>query len=65
MVEELKRALDKAENLPESQQKKLAEVILNEIAWGEAMESSADKLSALAKEALSEYKDGKTKPFEL
>lgn len=65
MVEELKRALDKVENLPEAQQKNLAEIILNEIAWGEILESSPDKLSALAKEALTEYKEGKTKPFEL
>ncbi|HET9052715.1 MAG TPA: hypothetical protein VFM90_00980 [Cyclobacteriaceae bacterium] len=42
MVEELKRALDKVENLPEAQQKKLAEIILNEIVWGEILESSPD-----------------------
>lgn len=65
MIDELKRALDKAEKLPENQQRKLAEIILSEIAWGQSIESSSDKLSYLAKEALTEYKDGKTKPFDL
>lgn len=33
MVDELKKALDKAKQLPDNQQKSLAELILNEIEW--------------------------------
>lgn len=63
MSEELKKAIDKAKQLPESQQKALAEMILNEIEWELSFQSSQSTLSSLAKEALSEYKDGKTKPL--
>lgn len=65
MVDELKKALDKAGELPEGQQKALAELILNEIEWEHSFQSSPQKLSSLAKESLTEYKEGKTKPFEL
>lgn len=64
MVDELKRALDKAKQLPESQQRALAELILDEIEWDRSFQSSTGKLSALANEALSEYKNGKTKPLD-
>lgn len=64
MIDELKRALDKAEQLPESQQRALAELILNEIEWDSSFLSSSQKLSLLAQEALTEYKDNKTKPLE-
>jgi hypothetical protein len=65
MVEELRKALDKAKQLPENQQRALAELILNEIEWESSFQSSPEKLSSLAKEALSEYKDGKTKPLDV
>jgi len=64
MVDELKKALDKAGNLPENQQRALAELILKEIEWDLAFQSSNEKLSSLAKEALTDYKAGKTKPFD-
>lgn len=63
MVNELKKAWDKAKNLRESQQKALAELILNEIEWERSFQASDGKLSMLAKEALSEYKENKTKPL--
>ncbi len=56
--------MDKAGSLPENQQKELAQLILNEIAWDKSFESSAGKLSSLAQEALTEYKKGNTKPFD-
>lgn len=64
MVDELKKAMDKAGQLPEKQQKLIAELVLNEIEWDHAFQSSPEKLSTLAKEALSEYKAGKTKPMD-
>lgn len=64
MIDELKKALDKAKKLPEDQQKALAAFILNEIEWEQSFASAPEKLSMLAKEALSEYKDKKTKPLD-
>ncbi len=64
MVDELKKALDKANQLPDNQQKALAELILNEIEWERSFQSSSEKLSSIAKEALLEYKDNKTKPLD-
>lgn len=64
MVDELKKALDKAGNLSETQQRALAELILKEIEWDLSLQSSQEKLSSLAKEALTEYKDGKTKSID-
>jgi hypothetical protein len=64
MVEELKKALEKAEKLPIEDQKLIAEMIMDEISWDEAVRSSERKLSSLAAEALQEYKRGKTKPLK-
>ena len=57
--------MNKAGKLPEKQQKRIAEFILNEIEWDSAFQSSPEKLSILAKEALTDYKAGKTKPMDL
>jgi polyhydroxyalkanoate synthesis regulator phasin len=65
MVEELKNAMTKAGKLPENEQKRIAELILDEIEWDSAFQSSPEKLSTLAKEALADYKTGKTKPMDL
>jgi hypothetical protein len=64
MTEELKRAIKKAETLPEEHQKQIARIILDEIEWENSFQTSQDKLSVIAKEALSEYKAGKTKPTD-
>ncbi|HEU5291052.1 MAG TPA: hypothetical protein VFU05_10440 [Cyclobacteriaceae bacterium] len=65
MVEELKNAMDRAGKLSDEQQKSIAKLILNEIEWDRAIQSSPEKLSMLAKEALIDYKSGKTKPMDL
>jgi hypothetical protein len=65
MIEELKIAITKAEKLPNKQQKEIAELIINEVEWEISFQSSPDKLSQMAEEALTEYKLGKTKPMEL
>jgi hypothetical protein len=64
MVDELKNAMNKAGKLPEKQQKLIADLVLNEIEWDYAFQSSPEKLSTLAKEALVDYKTGKTKPMD-
>ena len=64
MVKELKNAIEKAERLSEADQQALAQLILSEIEWENSFEDSQEKLSSLAKEALQEYKKGKSKPLE-
>lgn len=64
MVDELKKAMSKAGKLPEKQQKLIAELILDEIEWDRAFQSSSENLSMLAKEALTDYKTGKTKKMD-
>jgi len=61
----LKRAFDKASKLTAKAQKELAEELLedleSELKWRTAFEKNEDKLEILAKEALEEFKAGKTK----
>ena len=64
MTDELKKAVQRAEKLSDEQQKLIAEFILDEIEWDIAFQSSSEKLSTLAKEALCQYKTGKTKPMD-
>ena len=63
MVKELKKAMEKAEQLPEKEQQALASLILSEIEWENSFANFQDKLSSLANEAISEYKKGKSKPL--
>ena len=56
--------MNKAGRLPEKQQKLIAELVLNEIEWDQAFQATPEKLSTLAKEALHDYKTGKTKPMD-
>lgn len=56
--------MNKAGRLPEKQQKLIAELVLNEIEWDQTFQSAPEKLSTLAKEALNDYRTGKTKPMD-
>jgi hypothetical protein len=60
----LKRAFDKASNLPESDQDWLAEWLLDELAsnerWRTTLARSSDRLSQLATEALDEHRAART-----
>jgi hypothetical protein len=68
MTRLLEKAFEVASKLPEEDQDALAEMLLNDLAseerWTEAFAKSQDKLALLAKEALTEFKQGKTKPVE-
>lgn len=64
MIKELKKAMEKAEQLPEVEQHAIANLILSEIEWGNSFAQSQEKLSALANEALHEYKKGKSRPMQ-
>jgi hypothetical protein len=61
----LRKAMKKAEKLPEEKQKVIAEIILDEIQWDVSFQDSQQKLMVLAEEALVEYKAKKTKPLKL
>lgn len=64
MTELLERAFAEAAKLPASEQEKLAEWILQEIAsdqrWASSFADSAEALDRLANEALKEYRQGLT-----
>jgi len=67
MTELLQKAFDEASKLSADEQDALAAVLLaqlqGEARWDEALEESQDALSMLAREALSEYRAGKTEPL--
>jgi len=68
MTKLLEKAFEDASRLPEEDQDALAEMLLSDLAseerWTAAFATSQDKLAFLAKEALAEYKQGKTKLIE-
>lgn len=69
MIDLLKEAFAQAEQLPESEQRTLAEMILERIAtdkrWEELLDDPkrAAAVDALAEEALAEFKAGKSYPL--
>ena len=64
MIEDLKKAVEKVENLSKSEQQIMAQLSLDEINWDQSLANSQVQLSILAQEALEEYKSGKTKPLQ-
>ena len=60
MIEQVKRAIQQIEKLPKSKQIKIAKLIQDELSWDATILQSQDQLASLAKEALKEYKEGKT-----
>jgi hypothetical protein len=69
MVKELEHAVKVASSLSADEQKRLAAILLEEIAdeqrWDASFAASQSVLEALADEALMEHRGGKTKPMEL
>ena len=69
MNDRLKRAFEKAAELPEGQQDAFAEFLLQELedekVWQSKFATSAERLAGLAKEAKSEYRAGETRPLDL
>ena len=59
MIEQVKRAIQQIEKLPESKQIEIAKLIQDELSWDTTILQSQDQLATLAKEALKEYKEGK------
>jgi hypothetical protein len=65
MTEKLQKAFAEAEKLSEAEQDRVAQWLLAELqddrAWDETFANSADKLAALADEALDDHAQGRTK----
>ena len=57
---QVKRAIQQIEKLPKSKQIEIAKLIQDELSWDATLLQSQDQLASLAKEALKEYKEGKT-----
>ena len=68
MTKLLEKAFEEASRLPEEDQDTFAEMLLNDLAseerWTAAFAKSQDKLAFLAKEALTEFEQGRTKLIE-
>lgn len=67
MTELLQKAIAKLSELPEKEQEEIASLILEEIEdekkWQTSFANSEKQLEVLAEEALTEFKQGKTRSF--
>jgi len=67
MTKLLEKAIAQASKLPDKEQDVLAKLMLEELAseqrWDQAFAKSGDKLAAMAKGAMSEFRAGKTRPM--
>ena len=68
MTQLLKKAFDQTAQLTPEEQDALAKWVLEEMAserrWDEAFRASADRLKALAEEALQEAREGRTEELD-
>ena len=60
MIAELKEVLSSIEQLKDEDQKQIAKLLKDELSWNTTLQNSQEKLGDLAKEALHEYKTGRT-----
>ena len=64
----LEKAIQRASRLPEKEQEAIGALILDEITsesrWDAQFAGSQDVLARLADEAVAEFNEGKTLPFE-
>jgi aspartate/glutamate racemase len=64
MTKLLEDVFSELSKLPEKEQNDFAQLIIEELNWDNSYSNSQEALLSLAKEAETEYKTGKTKPFE-
>ncbi len=64
MTKLLEKAFSELNKLPENEQNDFAQLIIEELNWENSFAASQDTLLSLANEAITEYKAGKTKPFD-
>ena len=60
MTNQVKKAIQKIEALPEKAQEDIAKLILEELSWNQTFETTQDKLANLARGANEENLSGKT-----
>jgi hypothetical protein len=69
MTKLLQRAFKEASKLPEVEQNALAKWVMEELEaegrWAKAFAASEDVLDKLADDALTEHKQGRTKPLNI
>ncbi len=65
MTNALKIVFEKISGLPASQQNSIAKMLSAELKWQKSFAESQQHLGNMAAEALSEYKEGKTKELNL
>ncbi len=65
MTTALKNIFSKLSKMPAAEQNAIAALLKEEIAWEKSFSSSHKELSALAAEAMGEYKKGKTQSLKL
>ena len=67
MTELFEKAIREVSKLPTTEQDIVASIVLDEIIsekrWNDSLAKSQDFLASLADEALSDFKNGKAKPF--
>jgi hypothetical protein len=67
MTKLLEKAFARAAQLPEHEQEAFAEFVLAELEsetrWSQAFAASQDELAVLAREAVADYKAGRTEPL--
>ena len=68
MTKLLEKVFSEASKLPDAEQDSLAAWLLEELRserrWDKALAGSLDELEDLADEALTEHREGRTKPLE-
>jgi hypothetical protein len=60
MIKELEQVFDKVKKLSEVDQKRIADLISDEMNWEISFAKSQEQLSSLANEALEEYRKNET-----
>ena len=60
LINELKEIIAKVEQLKDEDQRAIAKLLEEELAWDKSLQSSQDQLSNLASEAVEEYRKGNT-----
>ncbi len=60
MVDQLTEIIKKVEQLSEAEQLSIAKMLKEELQWKDTLANTGSELETLAKEAIEEYKTGKT-----
>jgi len=64
MTKQLEEAIEKLSKLPEVEQNRFAEIVLNEIVWQDVFKQSREHLDNLGDKVLKEIHSGGFKKFD-